>query len=626
MKMAEMLKWLLPTPVVHPHGIWSASKTMAGSLFLGCFGWMLAAWSESCTLRRALGPEQAPPSLAQLAFRPAPEALTARGLILASCLFAGAVAAWWVRRFREYHRDLMRAEHRLELALELADLAIWESDPRDGRTIAQSRCGRLLGLPEDPHGQMDRVLAARADRQEYAKAEATVDACRQGSDHAPYCDYSISRPDGTRRWIRDRCQVVERTDAGDAARVLRTFEDVTQQREDEEERLRLTLAAEQAQRVDSLGMLAGGIAHDSNNLLVPILGNADLALADLPPDSPARVSVAEIEKASRRAAELCRQMLDYAGKGRSVVAPLNLSAIVDEMSSMLEASISKKCTLVRRLPTDLPATEGDATQIRQVAMNLIINAAEAIGDRSGVISVSTGAMECDRAYLLGTYLAEDLPEGGYVYIEVTDTGEGMSKETQARLFEPFFTTKFAGRGLGLAAVLGIVRGHRGAIRFDSEFGRGSVFRVLFPACVRTAGVHPQAAETTTWQGCGTILVVDDEDCVRDVARRMLERGGFRVLAAADGREALACYRQHRAEIVCVLLDVAMPYMDGQETLRELRRANADIRIIMSSGYGDQEVVKRLAGEGLGDFIHKPYVSASLLAKVREVIEAPPKLQ
>jgi CheY-like chemotaxis protein len=253
-------------------------------------------------------------------------------------------------------------------------------------------------------------------------------------------------------------------------------------------------------------------------------------------------------------------------------------------------------------------------------MNLVTNASEAIGERSGVISITTGAMECDPAYLERTFLDEELPEGLYVYMEVADTGSGMDEEVSARIFDPFFTTKFTGRGLGLAAVLGIVRGHLGAIKVYTEPGKGSTFKVLFPASVEVARPAPKQGPTAVpWQGEGTILLVDDDETVRAVGRRILEKLGFDVLIAVDGREAVQIFRQHRDDIRCVILDLTMPHMDGEETFRELHAAGPDIPVILSSGYNEQDVVHRFAGKGLAGFIQKPYQSASLVEKLRDVL-------
>ncbi len=326
------------------------------------------------------------------------------------------------------------------------------------------------------------------------------------------------------------------------------FSDITARKRTEEERQALERKMQQAQKLESLGVLAGGIAHDFNNLLVAILGNADLALDELPSKSPARSNIQEIERASKRAAELAKQMLAYSGKGRFVVEPIDAGELVEEMAHLLAVSISKKTVLEFNFAENLPAFDGDMTQIRQVIMNLITNASEAIGDEGGTIVLTTGAMECGRDCLneinevLGSGLDKPLPEGVYVYFEVSDTGCGADAETVEKIFDPFFTTKFTGRGLGMSAVLGIVRGHRGGIKIRSEVGQGTTFTVLFPANEQDAeGVGKRnvtEADENGWRGSGTILVVDDEETVCSVAEQMLDRFGFSVLTAVDGSEAL----------------------------------------------------------------------------------------
>lgn len=402
--------------------------------------------------------------------------------------------------------------------------------------------------------------------------------------------------------------------------VIEYVRDITEIRRAEEERRKFEMQMQQAQKLESLGVLAGGIAHDFNNLLVGILGNADLALLKLSPVSPARESIENVVKAAERAADLARQMLAYSGKGRFLIESISLSDVVEEMAHMLEVSISKRAVLKYKFADNLPVIEADITQTRQVIMNLITNASDALGEKSGVISVATGAMQCDMHYLRSTYVNEDLAEGLYVYIEVSDTGCGMDAETQARMFDPFFTTKFTGRGLGLAAVLGIVRGHQGAIKVYSETGRGTTFKVLFPASVQLPRGLDQSAESgDVWLGDGCVLIVDDEESVRAVGQGYLEAAGLRVLTAQDGREAVAIFAQDPDAVSVVLLDMTMPHMDGEETYRELRRIRENVRVVLSSGYNEQDVTQRFSGKGLAGFIQKPYRMDDLLAILRRVM-------
>jgi PAS domain S-box-containing protein len=375
------------------------------------------------------------------------------------------------------------------------------------------------------------------------------------------------------------------------------------------------------QRLESLGVLAGGIAHDFNNLLMGVLCSAELALLRLPQDAAARAEVEQIVAATHRAAGLTGQMLAYSGRGTFQVQLILLSGLVREMEPLLRAALPKTCALEFDLGESLPAIEADATQLRQVLMNLVVNAGEAVGGAAGSIAVRVGVRECDRAYLAGGVLGSEIPEGPHVSLEVADTGCGMSGETQARMFEPFFTTKFTGRGLGLAAVLGIVRGHHGAILVTSEPGRGTRVEALFPPTTLPA-VTSQVPRPVppAWRGEGTILVVDDEASIRTGASQFLEHAGFTVLTAADGHEAVAVFREHAETVRAVLLDLAMPNMDGATTACALRQIRPDVRLILSSGYTAEEATRHFTDRDLAGFLQKPYALKALLAAVRVAME------
>ncbi|MBK8164861.1 MAG: PAS domain S-box protein [bacterium] len=434
-------------------------------------------------------------------------------------------------------------------------------------------------------------------------------------------EYRIVRPrDGAVRWVHGLGEL-EVDPAGVATRMFGVIQDITERRLAEEERQRFEAGVQQSQKLESLGLLAGGIAHDFNNLLFCIAGNADLAQAELPADSPARECLGVIGQASRRAADLCRQLLDYAGKGRVAKQRLNLHELIGDTDRMLSLGVPKSIELRRRFAPDLPEVEAEATQLRQVLMNLVMNAAEAIGPGIGSITLATGTMECDRAVLDRGRAESAAPAGTYVYCEVADSGGGMDVATVARMFEPFFTTKFAGRGLGLAAVLGIVRGHGGGILVDSSPGRGTRVRVLLPAArasAATGAVSPDPA--TGWRGHGTVLVVDDEEPVRHVARRYLERLGFRVETAGDGEEALARLGNRDAgPIDCVLLDLTMPRLDGAETLRRMREGGLDIPVVLASGFDEHDLARRFAGCGVAGYVQKPYLQVDLAERLRTVL-------
>ena len=384
------------------------------------------------------------------------------------------------------------------------------------------------------------------------------------------------------------------------------------------------------QKLESIGVLAGGIAHDFNNLLHVVLGNADIALSNLGTGSSAREPLEEVVRATLRAADLTRQLLAYSGKGAFVVRHLDLSTEVREMATLLRTSISKQATLASELASDLPAISADPTQVRQVVMNLITNASDALGEGGGTITLRTGVAhleEVEEQYFGRPPHGEDPAErahGPLVFLEIADTGQGMSSDTLSRIFDPFFSTKFSGRGLGLAAVMGIVRSHRGFIRIRTELGKGTAFRVLFPAVAGTVPkVQKPSAERSEWRGSGTILVVEDEEGVREVVERMLQDIGFETIGAEDGRHALDLMQELGERVTAVLLDLSMPRMGGAETFRRLREMKPDLPILMMSGYTEQVVAPQFSNSGPGTtgFLQKPFLAEDLIAVLRRFAES-----
>jgi two-component system CheB/CheR fusion protein len=382
------------------------------------------------------------------------------------------------------------------------------------------------------------------------------------------------------------------------------------------ERKRLEEHVRQTHKLEGIGLLAGGIAHDFNNLLTGIMGNASLALENLSTSSRIRGLLESVVQASERAADLTRQLLAYSGKGRYVVRRLNLSEMVQDISALLHTSISKKVELHVELEHNLPPIEADASQMQQLVMNLVINAAEAIGDKVGTVGVRTGTRDIRN---------EDtgqggLPAGKYVYLEVQDTGCGMDEATSQRIFDPFFTTKFMGRGLGLAGVSGIVRGHMGSIHVESSPGAGSKFTVLLPAAAGQQIQPVKMKKRADFTGAGTILVIDDEEVVRMAARATLKQYGYTVLLAENGEKGIELFARKADEISLVLLDMTMPVMSGQETLSGLRAIRPDVRVLISSGYDEDDMMEQLSGEVIEGFIQKPYRSPDLAGKVKAVLE------
>ena len=438
----------------------------------------------------------------------------------------------------------------------------------------------------------------------------------------PTCggETAVSTIDGQLRHVAWRWAVAPGCEQT-MSRVLVSVADITAIKQAEQERRRLRETLVETQKLESLAVLAGGVAHDFNNILMGLLGYAEFALEAVPATSSAWADIGQIKRLANRAAGLAKQMLAYSGRGHFVVEPIHLEELVPDMSSLLESSCARTAVLEFDFESETHAIMADATQVRQIVMSLVVNAYEASGDTGGPIVVRTGVMDCDSAYLDASRLPEKLEEGTYVCLEVSDTGSGMDEDARARMFDPFFTTKFTGRGLGLSATLGIVRGHGGAIMVDSAPGEGTTVRVLFPAheppVGRAQGAEP--AGPTEHVGAGTILLVDDEAPVRRVTGRLLRNRGFNVITAADGQEAVEAFRAHLDEIDCVLLDLSMPRMGGQETYRALRKTSGDVRVVLSSGYGEDDALRRFDSEGLAGFIQKPYTAEALLTMLRQVL-------
>jgi signal transduction histidine kinase/CheY-like chemotaxis protein len=430
---------------------------------------------------------------------------------------------------------------------------------------------------------------------------------------------------GVKRWVR--LESVARGEPGAGLELFSTVSDITEHRKQEERRKSLERQFLQAQKLESLGVMAGGIAHDFNNLMATVMMRADLAAMDLPGRSPIRRHLEGITQVTERAAALAGQMLDFAGhKGFAPTSKIDLTTLVAETLPMVAAASSKKIEIERRFASTLPRIEGDASRVGQVVLNLLTNAADAIGaDRPGVITLTTGVMTCGREFLAHCVVADKEGAGDYVYLQVSDTGCGMGDEVQAKIFDPFFTTKAPGRGLGLAAVLGIVRSHGGALRLCSAPGQGTTIRVLFPFDDPTSS--PPAVATHQPQGPerleGTILVVDDEGPLLEVLRLHLGRFGLRVLTAADGEEGVAVFRDHAEEIDLVLLDRSMPRLSGPEALVEMRRLRGAVPAILMSGFG-QDLPTDIPhpGEKI-EFLPKPFQMSTLRQVVARLLERGP---
>ncbi|MEX2264040.1 MAG: response regulator [Bryobacteraceae bacterium] len=529
-----------------------------------------------------------------------------------------AVAIDNARLFQAVRRERARAEsseERLRLAIEATGLGTWDLNPVTGAVARSDRCKAIFGLAPDAPDKyelfLDRLHPEDRDRVDAANRQA-LDPNGTGEYES---EFRIIGPGGVVRWIRDKGKAFFADVEGERrpVRFVGTAMDVT-------ERKQLDERLQQAAKLESLGLLAGGVAHDFNNLLVGILGNASLAFETIPSSNPARAMLRDAIDASERASHLTRQMLAYAGKGRFLIEPVDLSALVRDISKLVQTSIPKSVQLRLELQDALPCIEADASQLQQLIMNLVINGAEAIGENNtGTVLVTTAEHEIDKAYILTTQIASEVGPGTYVVLEVHDTGCGMDQATVSKIFDPFFTTKFTGRGLGLAAAQGIVRGHKGAIKVYSTPGKGTSFKVLFPATADTPNKRPRPGAIAL-TGSGTILVVDDEPMVRNAVKSMLERYGYEAVLAENGQEAVDLFRVLAEKISVVLLDMTMPVMGGEEALRQLKLIRPDVPVILSSGYNEVETIRRFTGKGLAGFIQKPYSATTLAEKIKTVLD------
>lgn len=520
----------------------------------------------------------------------------------------GGIAAWMDITERKRAEEALReSEARYRALVELSpDAVLVHCD--DGIVYCNAAAVRLYG-GERPEQLLGRTPLAIVHPDDFESARDRIRSVQEGGT-TPVREFRHIRLDGQQVPVEATAAPVSWGGRPAVQVIIRDISD----RKRAEEQLR------QAQKLESLGLLAGGIAHDFNNLLVGVIGNASLVHDELPPGSPQSELVERIIKTGEQAAHLTRQMLAYSGKGRFMVEPLDLSDLIAEMSGLVQPAISKKIAVHFELERDLPAIEADRGQVQQVFMNLVLNAAEAIGNDAGLISIKTGVQAVSESYSPGNSHGSTPAPGAYVYLEVRDSGCGMDEATRSKVFDPFFSTKFTGRGLGLAAVAGIVRGHNGIIEVASAPGEGSCFKVFLPTTERAAIAARAAAPLSDLRGSGTVLVVDDEQVVREMAKKSLERHGFKALLAENGPAAIDIFKRYPGDLSVVVLDLSMPGMSGEEVLPELRRIRPQVKIIVSSGYAESETMRLFHGQNVAGFIQKPYTSARLAEKVKFAIE------
>ena len=459
---------------------------------------------------------------------------------------------------------------------------------------------------------VDAELFPAAEAAFYSEHDAQV----MSSDRPATFEETTSSSAGVRTWIAHKFPL--RDDRGHVYALCGIATDITERKQAEVEKLAFERNLLETQKLESLGVLAGGIAHDFNNILTAVLGNASLARMDLTPSDPNHENLARIEKAANRAAALCNQMLTYAGKSQTSAGPIDLSNLVRETTSMLKVSIRKNCTLDLQLAEDLPKVLGDTAQLNQIVMNLVINASDAIGEHpEGRITVTTFTQQTDSVFFETALKRPNLPAGLYAGLEVRDNGCGMKPEIFSRIFEPFFTTKFTGRGLGLSAVLGIVQGHRGALFVETQPGAGSVFRLLLPTVKKSPEEKPAEKSSPSFRKLNaTVLVVDDEEGVLQVTAALLRRHGASVLLAPDGNQALEIYLQQRDKIDLILLDLTMPGLSGEDLLRRLQQLGARQKIIVMSGFSEDETMRRCSALGAVGFLRKPFELQTVIDKLQ----------
>ena len=533
-----------------------------------------------------------------------------------------------VARHSRRERSLLRVEEILETrtqelrASEARYRSLFAAIPepvlildREGQILEANRVAEVT-LESEP-GALDQAKLRDllpGERIDEVSAELT----RVWEDETGDFDTVLQTRGGTTFEAEVSARVIEYQGA---SALLTVSRDVTERNRSREARRQLDAKIQHQQKLESLGVLAGGVAHDFNNLLVGMLGNATLAQMDLSPGDPVWECVKQIEVAARRAAELTAQILTYSGNAKVTLKEADLTQLIRELGQLVEPAVSKKAVVRYDLDEGLPPIRCDSSQIRQVIMNLIMNGSDALEGERGIVGVRASAVDADRDDLQSALIGNDLPEGPFVVLEVTDTGVGMDEATCQKMFDPFFTTKFTGRGRGLAATLGIIRSHGGSITVKSEPGSGTTIRVMLPAVKGEVRAQPPKEPPTDkrWRGSGTVLIVDDEDAVRRVAKSTLERFGFNVLVASNGQDGVDSYKQNEAGIRAVLLDLAMPEMDGEEALAAIRAHDPRARVVLSSGYGEAELIARLKDKGAAGFLSKPYGPLELIESLRAIL-------
>jgi len=520
----------------------------------------------------------------------------------------------------EAELELKQLWDRLDTALKAGVIGLWDFDIKNDIIRMNSNMTELFGMKTNYIKNVMKNWKFLVHKDDYEGSLEEMNRLINNKSYTYATEYRAKLLDGSYRWFFSRGKAVEFDSEHNPLRAAGSIMDITEQKEAESKRIELELKMQQAQKLESLGVLAGGIAHDFNNLLTGILGNSDILLYELPQDKEIQQRLLEIKRATKLASQLTNQMLAYSGKGSFVIEHIDFNDLIIDMNSLLEASISKKVELSYSFLPKLPGIKGDATQIRQILMNLILNASDAI-ENNGRIDVKTSVDTLKQSDIEKLTINYNLTPGEYVQLEVTDTGSGIESEKLKQIFDPFFTTKFTGRGLGLSAVSGIIRSHNAGLLVESEPGKGTCFKLYFPVSSEASDQEKQMKKNRPEfrNRDLTILIADDEKYIRDLTTKMLNISGYKVILARNGREAIDVFTKQQKVVSCIILDLTMPELDGREALTGIRKIDANIPIIISSGYCEYDIVSKFSNEKISGFLQKPYNLEDIISAIEDAI-------
>lgn len=521
---------------------------------------------------------------------------------------------------RTKNRELVESQKRYDLAVNGVNDGIWDINLVTNQVYYSPKWKEILGFGDS---ELPNQIRIWEDLIHPEDKEMVLDAMQDHwNQKTPFysSEHRLKTKDGSFKSVYVRGKAIW-DKQGNVIRMVGSMTDITPRR-------KLEKQLRQAQQMESIGRLSAGVAHDFNNLLTAILGHVKLGKKGLPDGAPTLNHLNHIERASIQAAEFCKQLLAYSGEGRYSVEEVDINPLVQETLDLLSVSISKKITLQSNLASGPIVVEGDRSQLRQVALNLLINAAEAIGEETGSITVRTQSITQSEIDLTHAVVAPDiLPEGNFASLEVQDTGCGISEEDQKKIFDPFFTTKFTGRGLGLSAVIGIIKANSGVMKIDSSVGKGTRFTLLFPEhespnIIQAPPPSDPVIDNQAWKPSGAILVVEDEEVIRELSATLLEDMGYKTLCAEDGLEGLKMFQAHSEEISAVILDLNMPNMNGKEAFEEIRKIKPETPIILASGYSEEEVIRKFTEKShKTGFLQKPFMVDKLEAKLKELLQS-----